>query len=721
MTKLTVIKHDWGKWTYLLCFLTSICVSCLDLNQTFEMKLVSDNIGSLVLPATLAGRDWSGLLESLSYYGWGYYILFTPIFAITHDPIVIYTVVCVVNIVVLGLISVLIYTVALKFFALEKSVFTVLLAIVSSLYVSFFAWNFTAELPSLLVVWLTVWLLLRAYSAMGSPKKVILYSILAAVLVTYSYNIHTRLIILLPAIIITCLLFWVVYRKWFMNFPVLLISSGFGYLAARKLKAEVISRLWKVSSMNELHNATTNVSSYLDRFNSTFKVVLDIWVSNLHKLNLDTYGVMMICAVITVPFLYTVIFRTKKTEDGTENQFLSEKVFIIICVSGIALVGTLVALPLYYASGIAKGYELGEANSLFSAFTYIRYYYIYFGPIAVAAIVLLRKKIVTMTLRKYICGLAGIIFSAVYILSGVLKHLYFSRYVHNFYYKDTIYIQGRPFWSFGVSVILLLIMFSGSFLLLKFDKMSWYVSALFLINIIPKLHISQGTFYDMIPYEGGNAAYAIISEAEKSCELPSHFYSIDSTKIQFMLNWKKMYNTLPPEDDKEAIVFSQTIRSEGTEILRNLGYQYFVLDENECIWIKNEKLLENLLPFINKYKNGAYRLRDDLITYHFRKIGKYIFANPEGSIEAERYSAIGKYLFCINMDVVGKSPTEIGQVEAVADDQVIQSNRMILEGGGVRTELALDVPYTEKLILRVHFNDDIIIKNFEIEYTWSDE
>lgn len=77
MTKLEVIKHDWRKWSYLLCFLTSICVSCLDLILTFEMKLVSDNIGRLVLSAILIGRDWPGLLARLSYYS-GYYILFTP-------------------------------------------------------------------------------------------------------------------------------------------------------------------------------------------------------------------------------------------------------------------------------------------------------------------------------------------------------------------------------------------------------------------------------------------------------------------------------------------------------------------------------------------------------------------------------------------------------------------------------------------------------------------
>lgn len=723
MTKLAVIKHDWRKWTYLLCFLTSICVSCLDLNQTFEMKLVSDNMGSLVLPATLAGRDWSGLLEKLKYYGWGYYIFFTPVFALTHDPVVIYTVVCVVNIIVLGLVSVLIYTAALKFFALEKSVFTVILAIVSSLYVRFFAWNFTAELPSLLVVWLTVWLLLKAYSAMGSLKRTILYSILTALFVTYSYNIHTRLIILLPAIMITCLLFWVVYRKWFMNFPVFLISSGFGYLAARTLKAEVISRLWKVPSINDLHNATTNVSHYLSGFNSTYKVVLDILMSNWQKLNLDTYGVMMICVVITVPFLYTTIFHTKKTEDGTENQFISEKVFILICAFGVSLIGTLTALPLYYASGITKGVELGTVNSAFSAFVYIRYYYIYFGPIAVAAIVLLQKNIVVITLRKYICGLVGIIFLAVYILSGGLSHLYFSYNVDEFYYADVI--KGRPYWNFGISVILLLIIFSGSLLLFKCNKMSLYVSVLFLINVVPKLNISQGTFFDIIPCVEGNATYAIISEAEKSCELPSYFYGLGSGRLQFMLNWKKMYHILPPEYDEEAIVISERKDSEGTETLRQSGYQYFVLDENECMWIKNEKLLEKLLPLINEYKNGTFCIRENLIIYDFRKIGKYVFANSEGSIEVAMrrwpYPVDGQYLFRINMEVVGKSPIEIGQVEAIADDHVIQSSRMILEGESVRTELALDVLNIQNLTLRVHFNDDVIIKNFEAAYTWSDE
>lgn len=381
-----------GKWIYFLCFLLCVFMSCLDLNRTFEMKLVSDNIGSLALPATLAGRDWSGLLEGgIAYYGWGYYILFTPIFALTHNPVTIYTVVCAINIIVLGLISVLIFHIAAKFLSLGKSLYVVMLAVVSSGYVTFYAWNFTAELPSLLVVWLTAWLVLKAYSVADRKKAIIFYSALLALLITYSYNIHTRLIILLPAVIVACLFFYIVYKKWCIHFPTFLGASALGFLIARILKAEVINSLWNVSSMNELRNATINVGSYVDRFTGTFKVVLDIWLSNLFKLNLETYGILTICVIVIVVFFYKMFFK-RDNDNLTENHLLSEKVFILLSVFGAALAGTIITIPLYYASSIAAGYNQGIENTQFSALTYIRYYYIYFGPIFVAVVTLIYKK-----------------------------------------------------------------------------------------------------------------------------------------------------------------------------------------------------------------------------------------------------------------------------------------------------------------------------------------
>lgn len=360
-----------GKWIYFLCFLLCVFMSCLDLNRTFEMKLVSDNIGSLALPATLAGRDWSGLLEGgIAYYGWGYYILFTPIFALTHNPVTIYTVVCAINIIVLGLISVLIFHIAAKFLSLGKSLYVVMLAVVSSGYVTFYAWNFTAELPSLLVVWLTAWLVLKAYSVADRKKAIIFYSALLALLITYSYNIHTRLIILLPAVIVACLFFYIVYKKWCIHFPTFLGASALGFLIARILKAEVINSLWNVSSMNELRNATINVGSYVDRFTGTFKVVLDIWLSNLFKLNLETYGILTICVIVIVVFFYKMFFK-RDNDNLTENHLLSEKVFILLSVFGAALAGTIITIPLYYASSIAAGYNQGIENTQFSALTYI--------------------------------------------------------------------------------------------------------------------------------------------------------------------------------------------------------------------------------------------------------------------------------------------------------------------------------------------------------------
>lgn len=711
-----------GKWIYLSCFFLCVFINCLDLNRTFEMKLVSDNIGSLALPATLAGRDWSGLLEGgIAYYGWGYYILFTPILALTHNPVTIYAAVCAINIIVLGIISVLIFHIASKFLRLGKSFYVVMLAVVSSGYVTFYAWNFTAELPSLLVVWLTAWLILKAYSVVDRKKAAICYSALLALLITYSYNIHTRLIILLPAVIVGCLLFYIVYRKWCIHFPTFLGASALGFLLARALKAEIISSLWNVSSMNELRNATINVGSYVDRFTGTFKAVIDIWLSNLYKLNLETYGMMTICVVVIVPFFCKLLFR-KGHEDLTENRVISEKVFILLSVFGAALAGTIMTLPLYYASSIAAGYNEGIENSQFSALTYIRYYYIYFGPVFIAVVTLIYKKIVLVTWRKFTLGILGSIFLTWYVSTWVFKHLLWG--FPNFYYKD--YIGEKPYYNLWISTFILLLVLLITFILIKCNKMKGIIIILLLINIGSLCNISQSSFFDIVPNSSGNATYAVISEAEKiHDDIPSEFYSISSRRMQFMLNWKKMiFGNLPSEEVEEAIVISERRNSEGTETLLQLGYQSFVLDGDECMWIKGNKLLDELSPIISLYKDGTFCLRETQIKYHFKKIGKYVMVNPQGFIEMNiEFPADGEYTFCLDMDVSGEHFMELGYIDVIVNDSVIQTKDLIYikEAGHAKAEVIFDVECVENMTLRVYFNESAIVRNFETKYTWSDE
>lgn len=710
------------KWSYLLCFLISIIINCLDLNQTFEMKLVSDNLGSLALPAVLAGRDWSGLLiDGIQYYGWGYYIIFTPLFVLTHNPVTIYTVVCVINIIVLSLICVLILHIVSNYFNLNKSIYTVMLAVICSRYVTFFAYSFTAELPSLLVVWLVVWLMLKSYSVVDRKKELAFYSALLALLITYSYNIHTRLIILLPAVIVTCLLFYIIFKKWYIHFPVFLGTSSLGFLLARILKAEVINRLWNVSSMNELRNATINAASFIDRFTGTFKSVLDIWVSNLFKLNLDTYGVMTICLIVTIPFFYKMFF-VKNDNTQTENHLVSEKVFILLSVFGVALAGTVMIIPLYYASSIASGYNQGIENSQFSALTYIRYYFIYFGPIFVAIVTLVYKKIILITLKKLICGLLGSIVLTWYVSTWVFKHLQYR--FSNFYYKD--YIVEKPYYNLWISSFILIIALLVMFILIKYNKMKGIIIILFIINTVRLCNITQSSFFDIIPHSSGNATYAVISEAEKYYDdIPSEFYSLDGRRIQFMLNWKKMiYGVLPIDEVKEAIVISESRNSEGTETLLQLGYQCFVLDENECMWVKGDKLLEELSPIISVYKEGSFCLRENRIKYHFKKIGKYVSVNSQGLIEMNiEFPADGRYTFDVGMDVLGNHIMELGHIDVVVNNTVIQTEKLIYlkETGKANAKAIFDLESVDNLIIRVYFNESAIVRNYETEYTWSDE
>ena len=106
------------------------------------------------------------------------------------------------------------------------------------------------------------------------------------------------------------------------------------------------------------------------------------------------------------------------------------------------------------------------------------------------------------------------------------------------------------------------------------------------------------------------------------------------------------------------------------------------------------------------------------------KIGKYVLVNPQGFIEMNiEFPADGEYTFCLDMDISGEHFMEIGYVDVVVNDSVIQTKELIYikEAGQAKAEITFDVECGENLTLRVYFNESAIIRNFETEYTWSDE
>ena len=60
----------------LLSFFISLVIRLVPILLSSEIKIIPDELGFLIYPATLAGRDWTAIKGDISYYGYGYSILF---------------------------------------------------------------------------------------------------------------------------------------------------------------------------------------------------------------------------------------------------------------------------------------------------------------------------------------------------------------------------------------------------------------------------------------------------------------------------------------------------------------------------------------------------------------------------------------------------------------------------------------------------------------------
>ena len=715
MKKRNIFKEN---WTYVVAFVGSLIISLLSLFQTFEMKLVIDNIGILFVPASLAGRDWTDLIVQTPYYGWAYYILYTPLFCLFKNPYYLYSSICILNIFVLALICVLIYHILIKFFNFRKNIGTACIAVICSTYAIIYSWNFSSELPALLIVWILAFFLLRACISIDARKKNAVYSFIVAMIIAYAYNVHTRLIMLVIAVSGAIVIFRIIYKKWFVQ-PIVFGGTFLcGFLLAKFLKGEVVNRFWRVESVGDLHNATTAIDKYVENFTGTFRVIVDIIISNFMKLNLETRGVMIICCIVVLGFLIKLIVSVAKKEELKEKTQIHQCCVVLISVFGIALVGTIFALPLYYGSEIAAGYASGTENGHFSAFSYLRYFYMYFGPLFVSMMVLLIKEKEQLLNNKlrYIVG--GTILLALYVFFFVLPHL--NTYYVNFFYKKFVNDDLYRF-NFVLSILILLAFIGCMYFLIQKGKHNLFIILVLITIAINKFDGAQTTFFDIIGARGGDATYALFQEVQKDYSLPSEIYYLgnDIRDIQFMLNDTKVKYELPEEGAEEIIVISEKKDSEGAEQLVNEGYRCYQLDDNEYMWLNSLALEEQIVPYIIQGYMQEKTIRQDKIKYdsNLEKFGSVILAFDEGEVNTTISNPVpGKYRFSIDADVIKACSGEICELQLYVDEQLIQSVSCLDNEEKIQSQIDVNINSSHTVEMVIKLNKGAVINDLMFSY-----
>lgn len=199
-------------------------------------SLVIDETGTLANAALLSGRSWhTGMLSSGGYYyryGMGF-IWFLP-FLLFRDSVLVYRVCGLIDAALFALIPVLVYQICRRDLRMESRPRAVVLALAACCQgdILFFALNRRGDVMLTIVNWICLYVMLRLVDQEDEKGK-ILRSVLLSFFSVFAYASHSRGIVTVIAVALTIAVLRLVYKKFYVNFPVW-AGSLLGFLAVDK-------------------------------------------------------------------------------------------------------------------------------------------------------------------------------------------------------------------------------------------------------------------------------------------------------------------------------------------------------------------------------------------------------------------------------------------------------------------------------------------------------
>ncbi len=562
----------------------SFTIYILHICQEIDINISLDEIGTFVSAAALAGRDWSGTLPLTRYYGYGYYWIFAGLFRMTDNPYIIYLTILLVNSILLSLITILIYKISLHELKLPNNFTTVFFSVLPGCVYSIVNY---AYLSNDVIVyagfWIVICLILKLFNDVDcrAKKK---YSFLLAFSICYLLTTHEKTIAVFIVVLLCLVLRSICIKKNLVNWKVFSISILLLYILARVTKKLVIILFWSDIEAETLANTSviyTDILWFLDSIRK-FKITFDIFISNILKTGMYTYGLFFLALMIMVTAIIAAIKRRFHIRSILEQDIETEKTVFIFIISMFPILITMLGIALQWGNGVYnavnQGMELG-VNA--RAYGYLRYYIIYIGPI----LLLTYRLCLTQKLTKEFYWGCFFLFTGLlyYYLTEIDSYIGVQNNIIEFtsFFDDQI-------WNRHLSVLLLVLFI---FLLSKINKRSVqivYVSICILLMII--LFLPKNFGMPHLKSDTCGASYEYIRQLEKSENWEDHIYVLDNAGCyQFFLN---QYTIHVYEDETYGILFTHynidqirenNIGLYNADIIANgLCIQ---LDENEYVYL----------------------------------------------------------------------------------------------------------------------------------------
>ncbi len=598
MTEVNSRKH------YIICFVTSFFLRVIWFLYQKKMICIQDELGFMVVPSTLGGNDWSGAIGSISYYGFGYSILATPLYLRTNNPYVIYWSMMVIGAIVLALCSCLIYYLTIRYMEIDSG--AAALVAITMPFLAVPEMRYLNNEPMIaMVIWGIVLLLVKLHYEEEKKQKVIL-SVLLIILMMYSLTIHNRMVAIVAALFFTLLMYRIIFKRWLVSIPVMAGMAVVGAVIVRAFIPYMERTFWKTDLREGVANTVASasggmISGLMNLADPEYLgAVLRIVAGNFFMSSFHSCGVF--CFALLAIIYQVVRLLRKKEQDQPQNI---ENVMTILEIFGwTAFMATLAGVALLWAGGVRDGMKEGYGVFIYEykGFYYLRYYAACLSVIVYTVLIRMYHSKNTVSLPWKLRYVISVLFFSVafmklitpYII-GTNNGLYAFGCYGGYRADQEITEAGLYIWIFILSVILAMI----TLWLLGRNNSKGLITLTMMLLLF---NYHGGAYTAAVitdSYEDkGDSGYKVFRYLESRVDYDREIYIRSASKHSFTAYQMLLcdYRIVPieefPEDMERGFVVTDRLKDE--EKRKEDGFKLYRLDDNEYLWVKGYDISEEM-------------------------------------------------------------------------------------------------------------------------------
>ena len=580
------------------------------------LRSLPDELGAIAVAAKLSGCDWSYVLSQANmYYGFGMGIIFTPLFYLIDDPLLLYQWLLAGGAVLRTIPVFICFSIIKKYLTDIDAVEACLISSIAIIGAPTRATNIDNEPMLILIAWLILYLIFEL-QATDDNKKRGKYSVILGIVLAYSLTVHSRAYIYLVSVLFVAILYQVKNKKKFISYIPFFIVYVVCFIIGNLLKSNVQDLVYISNKyVNEtVNNTVAQVSgSVLNNLQTTFfsgegiknfisLIFSNIWITFTYYHGVVIFTIILVLGLIGKCFLK----KSNKKVGETENILLFPAIFaasiFVISIIGLGI------LWIWSADEV-----INNKGELSRGYFYLRYIGNTFGPILFCGLILMRKDnkkrgvllalLIQSISFKYTVSnslevslsngnfhgdwfgyFAPFSFSGAGFGDGIdnISYYLYPTFISCIAFVVIIFLANKRNFRFCYSLILSLLIYQYGYSVVKWDG-----------------PFSTGENY----YGAVNGIYKLIKTDCGVFEDVDNIYYCNNRfgpqfEVQFLLRDICIISDIPEEYYRDMVILTNDIMYVEDNINFSItDFRIFQLDDNEFMLVNNVnriKLLEQL-------------------------------------------------------------------------------------------------------------------------------